>query len=66
MIDSEAAVAGTKEASIFSRLTVPMKLGYGVGEVSFNIGYQTMALYLIFYFTDIFGIAAGAAGMIMF
>jgi GPH family glycoside/pentoside/hexuronide:cation symporter len=43
-----------------------MKLGYGVGEVSFNIGYQTMALYLIFYFTDIFGIAAGAAGMIMF
>jgi glycoside/pentoside/hexuronide:cation symporter, GPH family len=53
-------------AKAVDRLTVPAKLGYGVGDLSFNIAYQTTALYLIFFFTDVFGIAAGAAGMIMF
>lgn len=48
------------------RLPIPTKLGYGVGDLSFNIAYQTTALYLIFYFTDVFGIGAGVAGMIMF
>jgi len=66
MIEEAVSTAGKKEGAFLSQLTVPMKLGYGVGELSFNIAYQTTALYLIFYFTDIFGIAAGAAGMIMF
>lgn len=66
MNEKTLATVGKKENSFISRLTVPMKLGYGAGEVSFNIAYQTTALYLIFFFTDIFGIAAGAAGMIMF
>ncbi|MBN2224797.1 MAG: MFS transporter [Deltaproteobacteria bacterium] len=48
------------------RLSTRMKLGYGVGDLSFNIAYQATALYLIFFFTDVFGIAAGVAGMIMF
>jgi GPH family glycoside/pentoside/hexuronide:cation symporter len=48
------------------RLSTRIKLGYGVGDLSFNIAYQATALYLIFFFTDVFGIAAGVAGMIMF
>jgi GPH family glycoside/pentoside/hexuronide:cation symporter len=48
------------------RLSIRTKLGYGLGDLSFNIAYQTTALYLIFFFTDVFGIAAGTAGMIMF
>ncbi len=55
-----------KKAGVGDHLTIPAKLGYGIGDLSFNIAYQTTALYLIFFFTDVFGIAAGAAGMIMF
>ena len=66
MIEEALSTDGKKEGAFISQLTVPMKLGYGVGELSFNIAYQTTALYLIFFFTDIFGIAAGTAGMIMF
>lgn len=66
MTEKTEAIADTREASLLGRLTVPMKLGYGAGEFSFNVAYQTTALYLIFFFTDVFGIAAGAAGMIMF
>ena len=54
MIEEAVSTAGKKEGAFFSQLTVPMKLGYGVGELSFNIAYQTTALYLIFYFTGIF------------
>jgi len=60
------AAAHAKNTSVDDRLSTRMKIGYGVGDLSFNIAYQTTALYLIFFFTDVFGIAAGAAGMIMF
>jgi glycoside/pentoside/hexuronide:cation symporter, GPH family len=66
MKKNSPAIADAAKAPAEDRLPVRMKLGYGVGDLSFNIAYQTTALYLIFFFTDVFGIAAGAAGMIMF
>jgi GPH family glycoside/pentoside/hexuronide:cation symporter len=63
---NSSAAVDAKTTPVIDRLTTGMKLGYGVGDLSFNIAYQTTALYLIFFFTDVFGIAAGAAGMIMF
>jgi GPH family glycoside/pentoside/hexuronide:cation symporter len=60
------ASADVKKSPDDNHLPIGMKLGYGVGDLSFNVAYQTTALYLIFFFTDVFGIAAGAAGMIMF
>jgi glycoside/pentoside/hexuronide:cation symporter, GPH family len=41
-----------------------MKIGYGVGDFAFNLAYQTTALFLIYFFTDVFGISAAVAGSI--
>ncbi len=66
MNEHSPAISDATKTPAGDRLPVGVKLGYGVGDLSFNIAYQTTALYLIFFFTDVFGIAAGAAGMIMF
>ncbi len=41
------------------------KIGYGAGDLSFNIAVQVTALYLIYYFTDVFGLPAAAAGTVI-
>jgi glycoside/pentoside/hexuronide:cation symporter, GPH family len=40
------------------------KLGYGVGDIGANLVFQSVLIYLLFYFTDVFGIAAPVAGLI--
>jgi GPH family glycoside/pentoside/hexuronide:cation symporter len=52
--------------NIEKKLPLGTKFGYGVGDFAFNLAYQTTALYLLFFFTDVFGIAAGTAGLILF
>jgi Na+/melibiose symporter-like transporter len=47
-----------------ARLPLGMKLGYGVGDFAFNLGFQVCALYLIYFFTDIYMIPAAVAGSI--
>ena len=47
------------------KLTVGTKIGYGIGDFPFNLAYQTTALFLLFYLTDVFGIAAWAAGTLI-
>ncbi len=45
---------------------VSVKLGYGAGDFAMSMAFNLPAFYLMYYFTDVFGIAAAAAGMIMF
>jgi GPH family glycoside/pentoside/hexuronide:cation symporter len=47
-----------------TKVSLGMKFGYGAGDFAFNIGYQVCALYLLYFFTDVFGLEAGVAGMI--
>lgn len=47
------------------KLTFAGKLGYGVGEVGLNFLVAGIANYLLFFYTDVFGITAGAAGLLM-
>jgi glycoside/pentoside/hexuronide:cation symporter, GPH family len=46
------------------RVPFKMKLGYGVGDFGANMVYQSIMLYLMYYFTDVFLISASAAGTI--
>lgn len=41
------------------------RIGYGVGDLGCNLVFSTMASYLMFFYTDIFGITAAAAGTLM-
>jgi len=41
-----------------------IKIGYGVGDFGANLVFQSILLFLMFYLTDVFGIAAPVAGTI--
>lgn len=49
-----------------ANLSLGEKAAYGVGDIGFNIIFQATNAYLFFFYTDIFGISAGAAGTILF
>lgn len=45
-----------------SKLSVVEKAGYGIGDAAANFIFQTMLVFQLAFYTDTFGIAAGAAG----
>jgi len=47
-----------------TKLGVGAYLGYGVGDLSVNLFFQSAIIYLLFFYTDIFGISAAAAASI--
>ena len=47
------------------RLTVREKVGYGLGDTASNLFFQTFMIYLLFFYTDVFGISAAAAGTML-
>jgi GPH family glycoside/pentoside/hexuronide:cation symporter len=44
------------------RLSVVEKVGYSLGDAAANFIFQTMLIFLLSFYTDIFGLAAGAVG----
>ena len=48
--------------SNFEKLSFKEKLGYGLGDAASNFFFQVFALFLLFYYTDIFGLAPAAVG----
>ncbi len=47
-----------------SGLSVKTKLGYGLGDLGANMVFQSVALFLMFYLTDVFILSASVAGTI--
>lgn len=48
-----------------NKLTAVEKAGYGLGDTASNIVFQVVVNFMIYFYTDVFGIAAGAAGTLM-
>ena len=44
------------------KLSIREKIGYGVGDTASNLFFQTFILFLLYFYTDVFGISAVAAG----
>lgn len=42
------------------------KLGYGLGDTASNFFFQTFSIFLLYYYTDVFGIPAAAVGTMFF
>jgi Na+/melibiose symporter-like transporter len=49
-----------------SRLSVKEKVGYSLGDLSANLVFQTLMMFLLVFYTDVFGIEPGIAGTIIF
>lgn len=44
------------------KLSVREKIGYGLGDTASNLFFQTFIFFLLYFYTDVFGITAAAAG----
>jgi sugar (glycoside-pentoside-hexuronide) transporter len=44
------------------KLTVAQRLGYGVGDLGINLYFISAMTYLLYFYTDVFGLSAAAAG----
>ena len=44
------------------KVPVLEKISYGMGDMASNLFYQTFSMFLLYFYTDVFGISAAAAG----
>lgn len=49
-----------------SQISFREKLGYGLGDTASNFFFQTFNIFLLYYYTDVFGISAAAVGTMFF
>lgn len=42
------------------------RAGYGLGDTASNFFFQTFNIFLLYYYTDVFGIPAAAVGTMFF
>jgi len=47
------------------KLSFKEKVGYGLGDTASNLYWQMFVNFLLFFYTDIFGISAAAAGTML-
>ena len=47
------------------RLAVTEKFGYGLGDLASNIVFQVVINFMMYFYTDVFGIGAAAVGTLM-
>lgn len=47
---------------ITEKLTVGQRVGYGVGDLGINLYFISAMTYLLYFYTDVFGLSAAAAG----
>jgi len=55
----------TKYLNHLPKVKLTEKLGYGLGDFSASMFYNLLMLFLLYFYTDIFGISAAAAGTMM-
>lgn len=48
--------------TVTHKLPLREKVGYGFGDLASVLFWQTIMVYLLFFYTDVFGLAAAAAG----
>ncbi|MBC8181370.1 MFS transporter [candidate division KSB1 bacterium] len=49
-------------ANDIQKISIKEKIGYGFGDTASNLFFQTFMLFLLYFYTDIFGIPAAVAG----
>ena len=52
------------ESKGFYKLSSMQRIGFGSGDLAQNLIYQTVSIYLLFFYTNVFGINPAAAGFI--
>ena len=58
-------IAGETSMATKQNLTVLEKFGFGLGDTASNIVYQAVINILLYFYTDVYGIQAAAAGTLL-
>ena len=53
------------ESAVNRRLTPGQRIGYGAGDLGINLYFISAATYLLYFYTDVFGISAAAAASVL-
>lgn len=56
-------ISNSTGAKGFYRLSWLQRIGFGAGDLAQNLIYQTVSMYLLFFYTDIFGLDPAAAAV---
>lgn len=64
MVQTADAEKGDTPLSDQAALTLRRKLAIGLGDLGFNIYWQSASLYLLFFYTDVLGLPSAVAGLI--
>jgi GPH family glycoside/pentoside/hexuronide:cation symporter len=51
-----------KETDVKEKISIKEKIGFGLGDTASNLFFQTFMLFLLYFYTDVFGIPAAVAG----
>ncbi len=65
MSESVALPESAEPESINGRLSFTEKVGYSLGDAASNFYWKTFEFFIIFFYTDVFGISAAAVGTMM-
>ena len=64
--DQHRAQAGARHVAVAdARLRLREKIGYGIGDFGFNLYWANISAFLLIFYTDVMGLAAGAVGTMM-
>ncbi|SDR10259.1 MFS transporter [Pseudoxanthomonas sp. CF125] len=64
--DQDTAPAGNQRAAADgARLPLREKISYGIGDFGFNLYWANISAFLLIFYTDVMGLAAGAVGTMM-
>jgi GPH family glycoside/pentoside/hexuronide:cation symporter len=64
--DQDTAPAGNQRATTDgARLPLREKISYGIGDFGFNLYWANISAFLLIFYTDVMGLAAGAVGTMM-
>jgi glucuronide carrier protein len=63
---TSTATTAAPESGQAGRLRLSQYLGYAGGDVANNLTFSLASMFLLLYYTDVAGIAAGAAGTVLF
>ena len=53
---------GNKNNTVDEKIAIKEKIGFSLGDTASNLFFQTFIIFLLYFYTDVFGISAAAAG----
>jgi len=62
MSDNTSSNNNNNNKDILTPINLKEKIGYGIGDLGFNFYWANIAGFLLYFYTDVFGISAAAAG----